>query len=140
LPALKIPIDSLAVASLEAPVLAAYERRHHGSVRWLIWCRYCDGWHSHSQGEGHRETRCNETTPCAETLRQTGIPHVFVLGTPMIPRTDEYADGGPKWEADMERLRAIVTEYRSRLEAGQNAEETRIGSESKVAQVIYSTG
>jgi hypothetical protein len=75
-----------------------------------------------------------------QALRQTGIPHMFVLGTPMIPRTDEYAGGGPKWDADMARLSAIVTEYRSRLEAEQNAEETRIGPESKVAQVIYSTG
>jgi hypothetical protein len=30
-----------------------------------------------------------------QALLQTGITHMFVLGTPMIPRTGEYADGGP---------------------------------------------
>jgi SAM-dependent methyltransferase len=71
-----------------------------------------------------------------QALRQTSIPHMFVLGTPMIPRTGEYADGGPRWDADMARLREIVTEYRSRMEA----EQTQVGPQSKVAQVIYSTG
>lgn len=75
-----------------------------------------------------------------QALQQTGIPHMFVLGTPMIPRTGEYAEGGSKWDADMARLREIVAEYRSRVEAEQETERARIGSESKVAQVIYSTG
>jgi hypothetical protein len=75
-----------------------------------------------------------------QALRETGIRHAFVLGTPMIPCTAEYADGGPKWDADMARLREIITEYRGRLAAEQEAERTRIGPQSKVAQVIYSTG
>jgi hypothetical protein len=75
-----------------------------------------------------------------QALRETGIPHMFVLGTPMIPRTGEYAYGGPKWDADMGRLREVVTEYRGRLAAEQEAEQARIGPTSKVAQVIYSTG
>jgi hypothetical protein len=73
-------------------------------------------------------------------LHETGIPHLFVLGQPMIPRTGEYADGGPKWDADMARLREISAEYRSRLQAEQEAEQSRIGSGARVAQVIYSTG
>ncbi len=73
-------------------------------------------------------------------LRETGIPHMFVLGHPMIPRTGEYADGGPKWETGMARLREISAEYKSRLQVEQEADQTRIGAESKVAHVIYSTG
>ncbi len=75
-----------------------------------------------------------------QTLRETGIPHVFILGTPMIPRTGAYAKGGPRWDADMARLREIVQEYRSLLGAEQEAERKRIGPGSKVAHVIYSTG
>jgi hypothetical protein len=73
-------------------------------------------------------------------LQETGIPHMFVLGQPMIPRTGEYADGGPKWDGDMTRLRKISAEYKSRLQTEQEAEQTRIGPDAKVAQVIYSTG
>jgi hypothetical protein len=73
-------------------------------------------------------------------LRETGIPHIFILGQPMIPRTGEYADGGPKWDADMARLREISTEYRTRLASEQDAELSRSGAGARVAQVIYSTG
>jgi hypothetical protein len=58
----------------------------------------------------------------------------------MIPRTGEYAEGGPKWEADMARLQEISIEYRSRLASEQEAEQSRIGADAKVAEVIYSTG
>lgn len=74
------------------------------------------------------------------TLQETQIPHMFVLGQPMIPRTGEYANGGPKWDGDMARLRKISAEYKSRLQTEQKVEETRIGPDAKVAQVIYSTG
>jgi hypothetical protein len=73
-------------------------------------------------------------------LHETGIPHMFVLGQPMIPRTGEYADGGPKWDADMARLRQISAEYKNRLQAEQAVEQSRMGADAKVAQVIYSTG
>lgn len=73
-------------------------------------------------------------------LNETGIPHVFILGQPMIPRTGEYAEGGPKWDRDMARLRVICTEYRGRLQTEQEAEQQRIGPDAKIAQVIYSTG
>jgi hypothetical protein len=74
------------------------------------------------------------------TLHDTGIPHMFVLGQPMIPRTGEYAAGGANSERDMARLREISSEYRSRLQAEQEAEQARIGPDAKVAHVIYSTG
>jgi hypothetical protein len=73
-------------------------------------------------------------------LHATGIPHVFILGQPMIPRTGDYADGGPKWERDMARLREITAEYRSRLAIEQEAEQSRVGPDAKMALVIYSTG
>ena len=73
-------------------------------------------------------------------LLDTGIPHLFILGQPMVPRTGEYADGGPSWERDMARLREISAQYRSRLQAEEEAEQKRIGPNSRVAQVIYSTG
>jgi SAM-dependent methyltransferase len=75
-----------------------------------------------------------------QALTQTGIPHIFALGAPVIPRTGEYADGSPKWEADMARLREIVSEHRARVASEQDAERSRIGPEAKMAQVIYSTG
>jgi SAM-dependent methyltransferase len=73
-------------------------------------------------------------------LHKTGIPHVFVLGEPIIPRNGEYADGGPRWEQDMARLREISSEYANRFHAEQEAEQSRIASDAKVAHVIYSTG
>jgi hypothetical protein len=73
-------------------------------------------------------------------LRETGIPHLFILGQPMIPRTGAYADDHARWQRDMARLREIAAEYQSRLQAEGEAEETRMGAEAKVATVIYSTG
>jgi hypothetical protein len=73
-------------------------------------------------------------------LRETGIPHLFILGRPMIPRTGEYADDQARWDRDMARLREIDGEYQSRLQAAEEAERARLGPEAKVATVIYSTG
>ncbi len=73
-------------------------------------------------------------------LRETGIPHMFILGRPMIPRTGEYADDQARWDRDMTRLQMIAVEYQSRLQAEQEAEQSRVGPEAKVATVIYSTG
>ncbi|APW61811.1 class I SAM-dependent methyltransferase [Paludisphaera borealis] len=75
-----------------------------------------------------------------QELHKTNIPHMFVLGQPMIPRTGEYASDDLKWDHDMARLREISTEYRSCLQAQQEAEQERIGPDAKVAHVIYSTG
>lgn len=75
-----------------------------------------------------------------QALQATGIPHIFILGQPAIPRTGEYEEGGPKWEGDMNRLKEISVEYRSRLQTEQEKEKLRIGPDAKIAQVIYSTG
>ncbi len=73
-------------------------------------------------------------------LRETAVPHLFILGRPLIPRTGGYADDQAKWERDTARLREVAAEYESRLQAGREAEEARAGGEAKVATVIYSTG
>jgi hypothetical protein len=75
-----------------------------------------------------------------QALRQTGIPHLFILGRPMIPQKGEYAADQARWEKDTARLREIDAEYRSRLQAGREAEQARLGPEAKVARIIYSTG
>jgi SAM-dependent methyltransferase len=73
-------------------------------------------------------------------LNETGIPHAFILGRPMIPRTGEYADDQPRWERDMARLREVTVEYQARAKNEQEKEQARIGPDAKVAIVIYSTG
>jgi hypothetical protein len=73
-------------------------------------------------------------------LYDTGIPHVFILGQPMVPQTGEYSGGGPTCERDMARLRDVRAQYQSRLQAEEEAEQRRIGPNTKVAHVIYSTG
>jgi hypothetical protein len=75
-----------------------------------------------------------------QALRETGIPHAFILGRPMIPRTGEYADDQPRWQRDMARLREVEAEYQARAQKEQVAEQARVGPEAKVATVIYSTG
>jgi hypothetical protein len=40
----------------------------------------------------------------------------------------------------MTRLRELGSEYRSRLQAEQEVEQSRTVSDAKVAHVIYSTG
>ena len=75
-----------------------------------------------------------------QALHATKLPHLFVLGRPMIPRTGEYAEDQAKWERDMARLREIDAEYQSRLRTEQDAEQARCGPDAKLAMVIYSTG
>jgi hypothetical protein len=59
---MRIPISGDSVIDLDAPTLPAYEV-YQGSVRWVIWCRHCRTWHSHSPSEGHRESHCSD--PCS---------------------------------------------------------------------------
>jgi hypothetical protein len=68
-------------------------------------------------------------------LRETGIPHVFILGQPVIPCTGEYTYEDAKRERDTALLREITDEYRRRA-----AEAPPIAPEARVALVIYSTG
>ncbi len=60
---MKVPLPNGMLLSLDAPTIAAFARNHDGNRRLMVWCRYCDKWHSHGQGEGHREAHCSESTP-----------------------------------------------------------------------------
>jgi hypothetical protein len=73
------------------------------------------------------------------TLRETGIPHNFILGQPVIPISGEYVDNS-KRRAAMTQLREIELEYRKRLDAEGETERARIRPSAKVAHVIYNTG
>ena len=75
---MKVPIDQYSVIDLDAPTLAAIDKRGKGRVRWAVWCKYCGVWHRHGPGEGHREARCSdEASPYLATgynlaLRRAG--------------------------------------------------------------------
>jgi len=55
----RIPISNHAVIDLDAPTLAAYEV-YDQYVRWVVYCKHCRLWHSHSPAEGHREAHCHD--------------------------------------------------------------------------------
>jgi len=50
----------------DVPTLMAYDRDDgHGLA---VWCRHCDGWHLHGQGNGHRMAHCHvEGSPYIKT-------------------------------------------------------------------------
>jgi SAM-dependent methyltransferase len=73
-------------------------------------------------------------------LAATNIPHVFILGRPMIPAVGPYAADMAKRQADTAVLRGIFTEHEERWPAEYQAERERAGADAKVATVIYSTG
>ena len=64
---MKVPLPNDMPLDLTAPTLAAYSRKRNGHRRLLVWCKYCEAWHSHGQGEGHREAHCQEETPYSRT-------------------------------------------------------------------------
>lgn len=72
-------------------------------------------------------------------LAATGIPHLFILGRPVIPLTGLYRDEVKRQE-DTEVLRRIFDENRSRFENEYAEEQQRVGADAKTATVIYSTG
>lgn len=57
---MKVPISDFAVLDLDAPTVPAYAVPHETGVAWGVWCRYCECWHAHGIGEGHRESHCKE--------------------------------------------------------------------------------
>jgi SAM-dependent methyltransferase len=72
-------------------------------------------------------------------LRDSGIPHAFLMGLPLVRRTGEYNEE-ERWQQGVTRLGEITAEYESRLQAAQEADQARVGPEAKVATVIYVTG
>lgn len=80
-----------------------------------------------------------------QKLKETGIPHVFILGNPMIYRGDERyqsPEGKAQAERDQERLKAFQGEYRARLEAEHERQAATLQAKTdvKIAHVIYNTG
>lgn len=79
-----------------------------------------------------------------KALADTGIPHMFVLGMPMIPQRDDmpypHKRGSPEYDRDVSLLRDITADYRSRMEAEYTQEQLSVTPQTKHAQVIYSTG
>jgi hypothetical protein len=63
----KILISDFAVLNLDAPTVAAYAVPHETGVAWGVWCKYCECWHPHGIGEGHREAHCKDATPYTRT-------------------------------------------------------------------------
>ena len=61
--AMKIVISDMPpyFLDLDAPTVPAYQ--HHGEdgrTLWGMWCDYCQRWHWHGQGEGHRIEHCHD--------------------------------------------------------------------------------
>lgn len=75
-------------------------------------------------------------------LNETGLPYVFVLGQPIIPWHDEYADNEAKRETDMAVLRDIATSHAERLRSETESVAMRYKNypETKTASIFYSTG
>lgn len=74
------------------------------------------------------------------TLRETGIPFVFILGRPRIPHYHIEGYDQSRRAEDEVRLQAIHQEYESRIRAESEAEQSRVGLRTKTAVVIYNTG
>ncbi|MCU0240118.1 MAG: hypothetical protein MUC29_11815, partial [Pyrinomonadaceae bacterium] len=74
-------------------------------------------------------------------LNETGIPHVFVLGNPFVPRLGVYAEDEAKAEADTKILREISAEFYQKQQKSLESEKERLNNpNAKIASIIYSTG
>lgn len=77
-----------------------------------------------------------------QSLADTKIPHVFLLGSPIIPQSSDYPHkhDSVEYKRDREILHNITKEYRSRMKAEYEKEQQAIGENAKLANIIYSTG
>jgi hypothetical protein len=75
-----------------------------------------------------------------KALRETGIPYIFILGRPMVPRHGEYAHDEERAQRDTARLQAIFAEHVAQAQAESQEEASRIGPDARTAVVIYNTG
>ena len=73
-----------------------------------------------------------------KALRDTGIPHAFVLGYPMLQRFGDNLDEEMR-QSEINTLRAITNEYRARGEAEQASQQNQ-QENARTATIIYSTG
>jgi hypothetical protein len=76
-----------------------------------------------------------------QALRQTGIPHMFVLGRPHAIRWDSrYSEDQDLLSQDSATLAEISAECQMKLEAELENEQSKLTDESRTAEVVYSTG
>lgn len=75
-----------------------------------------------------------------QQLRKTRIPHLFILGHPMVPKKGSYATDDRAWELDRGVLQGVEEQYRKRRELEWPNEQKRLTPEARVATVLYSTG
>lgn len=75
-----------------------------------------------------------------QRLRETNIPHVFILGRPMVPMSDEYTNDKARWEKDRASLREIAVEYEGKAQSEQERAQEQHTETDRTAVVIYSTG
>ena len=47
------------------PILKAAPRKDGKGLK--VFCRYCNRWHAHGNGEGHRLAHCAKNTPYTKT-------------------------------------------------------------------------
>ncbi|MBZ0309518.1 MAG: hypothetical protein K8I82_25875, partial [Anaerolineae bacterium] len=78
-------------------------------------------------------------------LVETGIPHVFILGQPIVQRGDERyrtESGEKQIEQDQQVLRSFGEAYKQRLEKERETIQRLLDTANhvKIAQVVYNTG
>jgi len=73
-------------------------------------------------------------------LRETGIPHILILGKPVIPRRGVYQDDEQKWQRDENQLNRIADEYLTKALAEREIERSHLESENKQARIYYLSG
>lgn len=76
-----------------------------------------------------------------KTLRETGIPHFFILDNPIVSRGEQY-HGQAKYEQDQQYLRSFKDEYQQRRAAEWERLNTIVEAnpDVKIAHVVYNTG
>jgi hypothetical protein len=75
-----------------------------------------------------------------QALRETGIPHIFILGRPVVPRKGVYAHDEAKAERDTTTLQTIFAEWAAQRETAYREEAQRMTQETRTAVVNYNTG
>lgn len=79
-------------------------------------------------------------TRMRQALRDTGIPHAFILGQPMVPRYGAYANDEAKAQRDTARLREIFAAHLPMIQAAYQEDASSAAPDTRTAVVIYNTG
>jgi hypothetical protein len=73
-------------------------------------------------------------------LQATGIPHVFIMGRPMIPPKGAYADDPDKLARDTATLHSLLAEFQAGAQSAYEAEQAALTPETRTARIMYNTG